>query len=423
MPSHPRLVVIGNGMAAGRFLEELLARTPHAYDIVVFGAEPRVNYNRIMLSPVLAGEKKYEDILIHDDAWYDRHNISLRKGVEIVKIDRAAKRVVARDGAEESYDTLVIATGSTPIVIPVPGATLPGVVTYRDLDDVNLMLAAARRPGRAVVIGGGLLGIEAAAGLRAQGMDTTVLHLMPTLMERQLDVAAGNLLRSALEKRGIVVVTGADTAAILGEGRATGVQLKDGTEVPADLVVMAVGIRPHAALAQIGEIATNRGIIVDDAMRTNDPHIYAIGECVEHRGASYGLVAPLYEMAAVAAAQISGDEARLFAGAVNSTKLKVTGIDLFSAGEFGEAPGRENIVLHGPALGIYKRLVIKENRIIGSVLYGDTSGGGWFYDLMHRQVDISPMRETLIFGEAYMPDGDPPLDQIRADPIQHLAAA
>jgi nitrite reductase (NADH) large subunit len=289
-----------------------------------------------------------------------------------------------------------------PIVIPVPGVQLPGVVTYRDLDDVQFMLSAATRPGRrAVVIGGGLLGLEAAAGLRTRGMEVSVLHLMPHLMERQLDRAAGALLQSALEARGIDVRTGADTAAILGEDRVTGVRLKDGTEIAADLVVMAVGIRPHARLAKVAGLATNRGVVVDDAMRTNDRAVYAIGECVEHRGMSYGLVAPLYDMAKVAAAQIVGDDAELFGRAATTTKLKVTGIDLFSAGDFASAPHREDIVVEAAPLGIYKRLVIEDNRIVGAVLYGDTADGPFFSDLIQRQTDVSAMRDVVMFGEAY----------------------
>ena len=401
MAAKPRLVVVGNGMAAGRFLEEVLARRPGAFEITVFGIEPRVNYDRIMLSPVLSGEKRFEDILIHDDGWYARNGVSLRKGAEVVVIDRAAKRVAIRDGTEVPYDTLVLATGSSPIVLPVPGAGLDGVVTYRDLDDVERMLAAAQRPGRAVVIGGGLLGLEAAAGLRMRGMDVTVLHLMPTLMERQLDRAAAAMLRTALEARGIAVLTEADTAAILGESRVEGVRLKDGRGIPADLAVMAIGIRPNVALARGADLAIGRGIVVDDVMLTSEPDITAIGECVEHRGTTYGLVAPLYEMARVAAERIAGPGHLHFAGAVTATKLKVTGIDLFSAGDFAEDPGREEIVLYGPDLGLYRRLVLADGRIVGCVLYGDVADGSWFFDLMRTGARIAHGRDTLIFGEAY----------------------
>jgi nitrite reductase (NADH) large subunit len=407
-----KLVVIGNGMAAGRALEELFERAPGAYEVTIFGAEPRVNYNRIMLSPVLSGEKAYEDILIHDDAWYETHGITLHRGKPVVEIDRAAKRVIAADGTVADYDQLLVATGSLPFVVPIPGATLPGVVTYRDLDDVNKMLAAAQTGGRAIVIGGGLLGLEAAAGLKAQGMEVTVLHLMPTLMERQLDPSSGYLLQKAFEDRGIAVRCKANTHAILGDASVTGVRLDDGTELPADIVVMAVGIRPNAVLAKEAGLATNRGVLVGDDMRTSDPDIFSVGECVEHRGLCYGLVAPLYEMAKVVGAQLAGDETAAYSGSVTATKLKVTGIDLFSAGDFSEAKDRQDIVLRDAARGIYKRLVLKDNRIVGAVLYGETGDGSWFFDLLRKETDVSELRDTLIFGQSYV--GGTPLDPTAA---------
>jgi nitrite reductase (NADH) large subunit len=407
-----KLVVIGNGMAAGRALEELFDRAPGAYEVTIFGAEPRVNYNRIMLSPVLSGEKAFEDILIHDDTWYEMHGITLHRGKQVVEIDRTAKRVTAADGTIAAYDQLLIATGSMPFVVPIPGANLPGVVTYRDLDDVNTMLAATRKGGRAVVIGGGLLGLEAAAGLHAQGMEVTVLHLMPTLMERQLDPSSGYLLQKAFEDRGIAVRCKANTHAVLGESHVTGVQLDDGTELPADIVVMAVGIRPNLVLAKEAGLETNRGVLVGDDMRTSDPDVFSVGECVEHRGLCYGLVAPLYEMAKVVAAQLAGDDTAAYTGSVTATKLKVTGIDLFSAGDFGEAKDRQDIVLRDAARGIYKRLVLKDNRIVGAVLYGETGDGSWFFDLLRKEADVSELRDTLIFGQSYV--GGAPLDPTAA---------
>lgn len=395
------LVVIGNGMAAGRMLEHLTDLAPDAYQITVFGAEPRVNYNRILLSPVLSGEKRFEDIVTHDDAWYATRGIALVKGGEITAIDRTARTVTARDGNVTPYDALVIATGSSPFIVPVPGHKLPGVVAYRDLDDVDAMLAAAEKGGSAVVIGGGLLGLEAAAGLKLRGMDVTVLHLMPTLMERQLDPAAGYLLQQAMEARGIRVICRANTRAILGEERVAAVALDDGTDLPADLVVMAVGIRPNAALARAAGLAVNRGLLVDDHLRTDDPAIFALGECVEHRGQCYGLVAPLFDMARVLAAQLAGDGTAAYAGSITSTKLKVTGIDLFSAGDFAEGEGREEIVLRDAARGIYKRLVIQDDRLIGAVMYGETADGGWFFDLLRKETPIAGMRDTLIFGQAF----------------------
>jgi nitrite reductase (NADH) large subunit len=407
-----KLVVIGNGMAAGRALDELFERVPGAYEVTIFGAEPRVNYNRIMLSPVLSGEKAYEDILIHDDAWYETHGITLHRGKQVVEIDRAARRVIAADGTAADYDQLLVATGSMPFVVPIPGATLPGVVTYRDLDDVNRMLEAAQKGGHAIVIGGGLLGLEAAAGLKAQGMEVTVLHLMPTLMERQLDPSSGYLLQKAFEDRGIAVRCKANTHAILGETHVTGVRLDDGTELPADIVVMAVGIRPNAMLAKEAGLETNRGVLVGDDMRTSDPDIFSVGECVEHRGLCYGLVAPLYEMAKVVAAQLAGDEAAAYTGSVTATKLKVTGIELFSAGDFGEAKDRQDIVLRDAARGVYKRLVLKENRIVGALLYGETGDGSWFFDLLRKETDVTELRDTLIFGQSYA--GGAPLDPTAA---------
>jgi len=409
-----KLVVVGNGMAPGRVLDHLFETAPGAFDVTIFNAESRVNYNRIMLSPVLAGEKDYRDIIIHDDDWYARHGVTLHKGREVVAIDRQAKRVVAADGTAAAYDKLIVATGSKPFVIGVAGHTLPGVLTYRDLDDVNAMLAAARPGASAVVIGGGLLGLEAAAGLKARGMAVTVLHLMPTLMERQLDESAGFLLEQAIRRRGIEVITRANTDAILGTDKVEGVRLDDGREIAADIVVMAVGIRPNAALAGNAGLMTGRGIIVNDRMETSDPDIYAVGECAEHRGICYGLVAPLYEMAAVIADQLTGTD-RHYTGSAVSTRLKVTGIDLFSAGDFADGEDREEIVLRDASAGIYRRLVLKDNRIIGIVLYGDTADGAWFFRLLKEGADVSGLRETVIFGEAFA-------GTAAADPVAAVAA-
>ncbi|KQT69707.1 MULTISPECIES: nitrite reductase large subunit NirB [unclassified Aureimonas] len=407
-----KLVVIGNGMAPGRMLEHLFEKAPGAYEVTIFNAEPRVNYDRIMLSPVLSGEKSFEDIVIHGDGWYVQHGVTLYKGHKIVAIDREAKTVTSNHGVTESYDRLVIATGSSPFIPPVPGKDLPGVLSYRDLDDVEAMILAAQARAKAVVIGGGLLGLEAAAGLRAQGLDVTVLHLMPSLMERQLDPAAGYLLQKALEKRGIEVVTSANTKAILGTERVEGVELADGRVIPASLVVMAVGIRPSSALAKEAGLAVGRGIHVDEHMVTSDPSVLSLGECVEVDGRVYGLVAPLYQMAEVAARHLAGEPGQGFRHSDTSTKLKVTGIDLYSVGDFADAPDREEIVLRDATAGIYKRLVIQDNKILGAVLYGETADGGWFGDLMKKGSDIAEMRDTLIFGQSYQ--GGSPLDPMAA---------
>ena len=407
-----KLVIVGAGMAPGRMLEKLMELAPDRFEISIFNAEPRVNYDRIMLSSVLAGEKTFEDIIIHDDAWYAARGIRLFKGEKVARIDRARKIVESVGGIVAPYDRLVIATGSSPIVIPVPGATLPGVVTYRDLDDVEAMLQAARSGGSAVVIGGGLLGLEAAAGLNARGMEASVLHLMPTLMERQLDPAAGYLLAQTLEARGVRILCKADTAEIVGEDRVTGVRLKDGRTIHADLVVMAVGIRPNVALAKAAGLAVQRGILVEADLRTSDSDIFALGECVECDGQLFGLVAPLYEMAGVLARQLTGEADANFAPAATATKLKVTGVNLYSAGDFADADDREEIVLRDPARGIYKRLVLRDNRLLGAVMYGETADGPWFFDLIRKRIDVGDMRHTLIFGQSYQ--GSAPLDPMAA---------
>ncbi|NHT74375.1 NAD(P)/FAD-dependent oxidoreductase [Rhizobiaceae bacterium CRRU44] len=406
-----KLVIIGNGMAPGRMLEELFEQAPGLYDVVIFNAEPRVNYDRIMLSPVLSGEKLYEDIVIHGDDWYARHGVTLHKGAKVTGIDRTAKTVTSANGVTESYDKLVIATGSLPFIIPVPGHTLPGVLAYRDLDDVEKMLDATKRGGRAIVIGAGLLGLEAAYGLKRQGMDVTVIHIMPTIMERQLDPPAAYLLEKALNDRGIEIITKANTKRIVGEDKVEGIELEDGRVIEGTIVVMAVGIRPAAQLAKDAGVVTNRGIVVDDGMMTSDGSIYALGECAEHRGVCYGLVAPLYESAKTLADRLIGGASE-YRGSVVNTKLKVTGINLFSAGDFAEGEDREEIVLRDATAGVYKRLVLKDNRIVGAVLYGETADGAWFFDMIKRGTDISEMRDTLIFGQAYQ--GGSPLDPTAA---------
>ncbi|SKB25620.1 nitrite reductase large subunit NirB [Sphingopyxis flava] len=414
------LVVIGNGMAGCRAVEELLARDPSRFRITIFGAEPRVNYNRIMLSPVLAGEKEFGDIIINDADWYASNGIALVTGDPVVAIDRSAKTVTTRSGLVERYDRLLIATGSNPFIIPVPGKDLPGVIAFRDMDDVNAMLAAAdagknRGGGAAVVIGGGLLGLEAAHGLSLRGMKVTVLHLMPTLMERQLDEAAGWLLKQALEARGQTILTGADTAEIVGEMKVEGVKLKDGTLIPADLVVMAVGIRPSTQLARDAGLAVGRGIQVDDHMVTSDPAVLAVGECVEHDGQVYGLVAPLWDMCRSLADGLV-DKPTGYRGSVTSTKLKVSGIDVFSAGDFSGGDDCEDIVLRDASRGIYKRVVLRDDRVVGAVLYGDTADGNWYFDLLKTQEDVSALRDILIFGQAFAFGGG------RADPKAAVAA-
>jgi nitrite reductase (NADH) large subunit len=396
-----KLIVVGNGMAAGRALERLCDLAPDRYDIEVFAAEPRVNYDRIMLSPLLAREKSFEQIVIHDDAWYAARGISLHKGSAVTAIDRDRRSVSTGNGVHASYDRLILATGSSPIIIPVPGSGLNGVVTFRDADDVRTMTEAAAKGGHAVVIGGGLLGLEAAAALSRLGMKVAVVHLMPTLMERQLDAAAGELLSRELARRGIAVFTGANTKCILGETHVTGLELSDGRVLPADLVVMAVGIRPNIALAKSCGLEVARGIVADAAMQTSDPTILALGECAEVEGQCFGLVAPLYDMAEVLAARLAGDEGVRFAAAATATRLKVTGINVYSAGDFAGGDGCEEIVLRDDSAGLYRRLVLRNDQLVGAVLYGDTGDGPWFYDLLLEQTATRPIRDKLIFGAAY----------------------
>ncbi|NLH79777.1 MAG: NAD(P)/FAD-dependent oxidoreductase [Phyllobacteriaceae bacterium] len=406
-----KLVVIGAGMASGRALEHLFEADASAYEVTLFNAEPRGNYNRIMLSPVLSGEKSFAEIVTHDENWYAANKVACRFGERVVAIDTTAKTVTGENGAV-SYDKLLIATGSAPFIIPVPGKDLKGVVAYRDLEDTNAMIEASGTPGaRAVVIGGGLLGLEAAAGLRLRGMQVTVIHLMGHLMERQLDEAAGWLLRRDLEKRGIEVLTNASTKAILGSEKVEGVELADGTVIPADLVVMAVGIRPETRLAKEAGLDVGRGVKVNAAMLTSDPDVLAVGECVEFEGLLFGLVAPLYDQAKVVAKTLLGEEAA-FRPKELSTKLKVTGCDLFSAGDFQEAQGREDIVLRDPARGVYRRVVLEGDRMVGAVMYGDTAEGGWYFDLIRDGTDVSDMRDTLIFGQSYQ--GGASLDPMAA---------
>ena len=399
-PQRQRLVIVGNGMAGIRTLEEILARAPHEFDVTVFGAEPHGNYNRIMLSPVLAGEKQFADIVTHDRAWYADRAIELIAGEAVVEIDRMAREVRGEHGTCRPYDVLLLATGSNPIVLPIPGAELPGVVGFRDIADVERMLAACRPDGRAVVIGGGLLGLEAAHGLSRNGMAVTVLHLMPTLMERQLDPLSAGLLRADLEARGIAVLTEANTKAVIGDTHVRSVALADGSELPADVVVMAVGIRPNVILARSAGLEIGRGVCVDDAMRTSDRAIYAVGECVEHRGAVFGLVAPIGDMAAVCADNITDTADATYVPAVSGTRLKVTGIDMFSAGDFLGGNDAEEIVLRDAARGVHRRLVLRGDKLAGVVLYGDAADARWYFDLLRSNVDVGALRDDLIFGPA-----------------------
>ena len=397
-----KLVVIGNGMAGMRTVEELLALAPARYDITVFGSEPHPNYNRIMLSSVLAGEKEVDDIIINPLGWYRDNGITLHAGNPVLAVDPATKTVIAASGLVVPYDRLLLATGSKPLMPPLPGLELPGVVAFRDIADVEKMLAAADKQQRAVVIGGGLLGLEAAWGLRRRGMPTAVVHLMPTLMERQLDVEAGDMLRKDLTERGLHFFMGGQTEEIMGSERAEGLKLSDGREVPAELVVVAIGIRPNIDLARKAGLEVNRGIVVGDGMMTSDDAIYSVGECVEHRGQVFGLVAPIWEQAKVCAARLAGDTESIYVTPALSTRLKITGIDVFSAGQLAaQDEGDEELIYRDSAKGIYKKLVLRDDKVVGAVMYGDVADGAWYFQLMREKADVAAMRDRMIFGQAY----------------------
>jgi len=399
--ARPSLVVIGNGMAGIRTVEELLKLAPDKYRITVFGAEPHGNYNRILLSPLLAGEKTLSDIMLNSREWYAQQQITLHTDDPVLSIDRRRRVVRSRAGLEVAYDRLLLATGSKPFIVPVPGHQLPGVMAFRELQDVAAMQAAARTQRHAVVIGGGLLGLEAANGLLRQGMEVTVVHNSAHLMDRQLDPAASSLLQSALEARGLRFMLASQTQALLGETRVRAVRFADGREIPADLVVMAAGVRPQIELAQQAGLHCERAIVVDDTLQTYDPRIYAVGECVQHRQTTFGLVAPLWEQARVCAAHLAGTGHRRYIQQATATKLKVSGVSLYSAGVFSGAADTEDLLLRDARRGIYKRLVVQGNRLIGAVLYGEVSDGPWYFDLIQQARDISPLRDGLLFGQAF----------------------
>ncbi len=406
-----KLVMVGNGMAGVRTLEELLKIAPALYDITVFGAEPHPNYNRILLSPVLAGEQTIDEIILNDWSWYTNNGITLHAGHKVTEVDRV-KRVVHSVGpggekVSAEYDRLIMATGSNPFILPIPGKDLQGVLAYRDIADTQTMIDAAKTYKHAVVIGGGLLGLEAANGLMKRGMGVCVVHVAPWLMERQLDDVAGKLLQKSLEARGMKFLIGAQTQELVGgdDGRVKAIRFKDGSELPADLLVMAVGIRPNTALAESMHLHVHKGIVVSDTLQTvTDPRIYAVGECAAHRGIAYGLVAPLFEQGKVLATHLAEFGIGRYTGSQTSTKLKVTGIDLFSAGDFMGGEGSEEIVMSDPFGGVYKKLVIKDDKLVGACLYGDTVDGSWYFKLLRKGRTVSDIRDKLMFGESNIGD-------------------
>jgi len=392
-----RLVVVGNGMASLRFLERVTEDAPGLYDVTVVGAEPVAAYNRVLLSSLLGGEVDEAACAFRGLDWYASHGIRLLTGAPVTAIDRENGLAVVGETHVLPFDKLVLAVGSTPIRLPKPGMDLPGILTFRDLADVSAIRKAAREHARAVVIGGGLLGLEAAVGLARLGVDTTLLHVMDRLMERQLDHAAADLVRRAMEARGVRVILNADTAAVEGDGRAERLRLTDGTVIPADLVVVSVGVRPSVALAQGAGLATGRGILVDDTMATSDPRIFALGECAEHRGMVYGLVEPAYEQAEVLAKHLAGHEAR-YAGTALSTSLKVSGLPVFSAGAVDTPESAEAVVMSDAGAGLYRKLLIEDGRLIGAVFVGDIAEQALCKALIRSGEPVAEMRDDLMFG-------------------------
>jgi nitrite reductase (NADH) large subunit len=392
------LIVVGNGMAATRFVDELTQHALGRYSIIVIGAEPRLSYNRVLLSPLLADEVKEEAIELKPRGWWMRRGVTLLCGQAVTSIDRRGRVVSLASGQRFTYSKLVLAMGSLPVRLAKPGMNLQNVLTFRDLADVRAIRALMRKGARAAVIGGGLLGIEAAHGLAKAGVKVTLIHLMDRLMERQLDPRAALLLKQAIEAKGIEVLLNADTKRVLGEHRASGLELADGRTLPADLVVCAVGIKPNAQLAREAGLAVNGGIMVDNGLATSDPGIFALGECAEHDGCVYGLVEPANEQAKILARRLAGDRSAAYRGSTPATSLKVSGVNVFSAGEVIEGEGSEVIKLEDQGAQSYKKLVLRGDRLTGAVLFGDTADGRWYLDLIRSGASISHLRDVLAFG-------------------------
>lgn len=393
-----KLVLVGNGMAGVRALEHLLKLAPEAYEITIFGSEPYPNYNRIMLSSVLAGGASLDEIIINDLEWYRSFNIRLYTGHTVTSINTAERTVYTDKGIAAHYDELILATGSNPFMLPLPGVEKEGVIAFRDIKDTQIMQEVSQKYSKAVVIGGGLLGLEAARGLLHLGMGVSVVHIHEYIMERQLDEPAAVMLRKELENQGMKFLLKKQSEAILGKKRVKGLLFADGDIAEADLIVMAVGIKPNVELARSSGIEVGRGIIVNDYMETNLPGIYAVGECAEHRGIAYGLVAPLYEQGAVLAKRLAGVPTEGYAGSVTSTKLKVSGVDVFSAGQFTEQPGTKSLRFQDETEGVYKKLVIRDEKLIGAVLFGDTSDGAHLFSMIKKGENVRGREKELLLG-------------------------
>ncbi|MFC6333426.1 nitrite reductase large subunit NirB [Paenibacillus septentrionalis] len=421
MNNRKKLVLIGNGMAGVRTIEHLLKIAPEAYDITIIGEEPHPNYNRIMLSSVLAGGTEMSEIVINDWEWYRENHISLAVGQKATTIDTKQRVITTDAGKQFSYDSVILATGSHPFILPIPGADKEGVIAFRNIRDCEMMLEASKQCKKAVVIGGGLLGLEAARGLIHLGMETTVVHIHDYLMERQLDEPAAKMLQRELEAQGMTFLLNKHTAGITGRKRVKGLQFIDGSEVQADLIVMAVGIRPNVELAKASGIDINRGIIVNDFMETSIPNIYAVGECAEHRGIAYGLVAPLYEQGAVLAKRLAGVETQGYQGSVTSTKLKVSGVDVFSAGNFTENAGNKALRIQDDLGSTYKKIVIEQGKLVGAVLFGDTTDGTELFSLIKRGENVEGREKELLLGFSLdQMNGGDPLAKYEAMPADEI---
>lgn len=395
--SREKLVVVGAGMAAARFVEELTNRAPNRYDILVIGEEPRLAYNRVLLSSVLAGDLSVDDIELKPRRWWQAAGVAALSGVKVTQIDPAARRILLDNGDSLDFSKAVLATGSHAIRLPIEGADLPGVHTFRDVKDVEALAGLEGKGARALVIGGGLLGLEAAYGLARRGVDVTLAHVMDRLMERQLDAAGADILRRLVEEKGVRVLLNADTTRIIGSDRVEGVEFADGRTARIDAVIFAVGIRPNADLARQAGLEVGRGVIVDDGLETSEAGVFAIGECAEHRGVCYGLVEPAYEQGRVLATRLAGQDA-FYCGSVVSTNLKVSGVRVFSAGDYLGEDDARRIVCKDPRMGMYRKLVVRDDRLVGAILIGDTSGAADFLDLIRSGADISSMRDELMFG-------------------------
>ncbi len=393
------LVVIGTGMAGVNCIEEVMRLDPERYNITVFGKERHPNYNRVLLSSVLTGEKSLEDITLNDFNWYKERGITLHTGCRVKEIARGNRLVIGEDGREVLYDKLILATGSLPFVPPLPGIEKEGVISFRDIDDCEKLKEAAGSGRRAIVIGGGLLGLEAAQGIMNLGLEVTIVHLMARLMERQLDDEAATLLKEDLEERGMEILLSRETTEITGEDRVEGIRFSDGGHLETDIVVLSAGIKPNIELPLASGIYCERGVVVSDTMQSYDPSIYAVGECIQHRGITFGLVAPLFEQAKVLANHLAGDGRLFFVNKPVSTKLKVPGIDLYSAGNVTSGSGADSIEYSDKGLRVYKKLFVKENRIDGILLYGETSDGPRLFQHLIDEHDIAEKRHSILFGE------------------------